>query len=246
MSCVITMSRTAPLTGRKPATFSGWHGTCVFGFVRNLLVASLLLAMQLASTQALAEPPTFALHSRFFPVALEPSEMAAKVEVERIGEKGILGTCIGACDLPLAPGRYMIKVTEESGKSSREAVTINEPQRLALVSPDREAKYGGLALGIAGTSLVGVSLLLALFSARPQGSRDRDGSAYVVSAMATGVLGAVAAPIGWVIFAENRKLRIDRVPFVRSPNDAPAYSPSISLGIMHTPGGALAAGGIAF
>jgi hypothetical protein len=221
-------------------------------FVRNLVVAWLVLGLQLASSPAFADPPTFALHSRFFPVTFEPSETAAQVEVERIGEKGILaekgilGTCMGACNLLLAPGRYMIKVTEQSGKSSKEAVTITEPQRLALVSPDREAKYGGLALGIAGTTLVGVSLLLALFSADPQRSRDRDGSAYVVSAMATGVLGAVAAPIGWVMFAENRKLRIDRVPFVRSPNDAPASGPTISLGLIHTAGGAIAAGGIAF
>jgi hypothetical protein len=210
----------------------------------NLFVAAFVAL----SSEALAEPAPSPSDPRYFPVALDPTLPNVKVEVTRISERAVAGTCAGSCSLPLGPGRYMIRVTEESGKASQEAVTIIESQRLALQPPNRDAKYGGLALGIFGTTFASVGGVLTLACLAHHSCPDsNDRYPYLFPAVVSmAIAGAIAAPIGWVIFGRNRKLRIEPGPYVRPPDNVPASTPQLSVGLVQVRGGMLAAGGIAF
>ncbi len=93
------------------------------------------------------------------------------------------------------------------------------PERLVLTPPDESARTTGLVLGVAGSVLFGAGVVLSVAAYSSSLSECGDGGdcdhtpAWLGPVgITTGVAGGIAMPIGWVLFGNNLRPRIERTP----------------------------------
>jgi hypothetical protein len=152
--------------------------------------------------------------------------------VDRSG--GIL--CTGSCRLEVPPGKYRMRVIEPDGKTSERTLTIREPEKFWVGPVDDSARTTGLVLGVVGSVMVPVGIILMLRGveediANPNSSSDGQELLFGLMLFAAG---AALAPVGWVMFGRSGKFSLDRQALAQAEA---AQRPRLTLGVAALPSG---------
>jgi hypothetical protein len=195
-------------------------------------------------------PIPWAGYDRWFRVELSGADPALRFRIYSLAKgadkKVPIHACRNPCRVLLPRGEYRVQVAgrpEQIEGDRRIEVTADTRARFSL--PDRGARTGGLALGITGSALAAVGMLVVLLTRWDDycDACGRDGpderkpvGLYVGVSMV--IVGAVLTPVGWSQFARNRKPRIDQRPLGGAPRKA--AEPRIGIGVVPIAGGAAA------
>lgn len=161
--------------------------------------------------------------------------------------------CANPCRVLLPRGEYRVNVAgnpEQIEGNSKIDLVADTSLRFSL--PDRSARTTGLALGIAGSALAGIGMVVFFFSSlgaaycyqRSCPSEEARTGLYVGGAML--LAGAVLTPIGWISFARNRKPQLEQQPLGGPRRAEATAAPRIGIGLGPTAGGAAAGLSISF
>jgi hypothetical protein len=150
------------------------------------------------------------------------------------GEPHLIYSCATDCQLYVAPGAYQLRLEEGGGKYSVKSIEINAPKSISLGPLDRKAANAGLTLGITGTVAAGAGLIMLGWAAMSQmGENQPSWEPTVAQVGLVGlVAGAVATPIGWRMFAANRKMKLEERDLLTQQS-----APLIVVAVLPTPGG---------
>ena len=210
----------------------------------NHVAAAIALAVLAGARIAAAQIPERSSEETAtpFPVVIERNALISSTELIRDGST--LARCTDSCTVSLVRGRYMVRITEPSGRSSKKLVDLDGPAQLLLTPPDRGLSALGLTLGIVGAvtfTLSGTVLLVRCGVFKGCGSESPD-ERWIAPAAATGfIVGAIATPVGWYLFGEHRKVHIDAFPLPMYPNGSGGAARPWTLGAVRAPAGGMAA-----
>lgn len=183
-----------------------WH--------RVLTLVTLLVIPSVASAQT--QPPAYVVPYQGYSLWMDTTEPGTQLSLysreAKVDHTPPLVTCsVPPCQVYVAPGSYKIRVTEtERTFGGVRRIDVRSNTRVTL-DPDARSKRGtGLALGILGSIavMVGGALVMSsvdLMGERRDDERDpaRSNRAAVGGLMFLG--GAIATPIGWVMFGSSFK-----------------------------------------
>jgi hypothetical protein len=195
-------------------------------------------------------PPIPWAEDPWFRVELSGDDPALRFQIYSLAKeadkKVPIHGCRNPCRVMLPRGEYRVRVSgrpEQIEGDRKLEVTADTRARFTL--PDRGAKTGGLALGIIGSALAAVGIMVVFLSSwgshcgdscAGDGSDDRKPvSLYVGVSMV--IVGAVLTPVGWAQFARNRKPGIEQRPLRDATR---AKAPRIGIGAAPIAGGAAA------
>ncbi len=187
---------------------------------------------------------------RWFRVELSGDQPRLKFTIFAVAKgtdkKLPIHSCANPCRVLLPRGEYRVKVSGNPEQVEGDRwieVTADTAVRFSL--PDRSARTTGLALGITGSALLPVGVMVLYISSwnhcslRCEGQEGNDkppAGFYVGATMA--IAGAVLTPLGWVKFGRNRRPRIEQRSLGGTPREAAA--PRIGIGVAPIAGGAAA------
>jgi hypothetical protein len=204
-----------------------------------------------AGPPALPPPGPWVASDPWFRVELYGDDRQSRFKIYSLAKgadkKVPIHGCASPCRVLLPRGEYRVHVSGDAERiegDRRIELTADTSLRFSL--PDRSARTTGLVLGITGSALVGVGMLVLLFS--NYGADQRDGGqetrtgAYVGAGML--ITGAVLTPIGWVQFGRNRKPSVERHPLGGEPQAAVA--PRLRVAAAPVAGGAAAGVSVSF
>lgn len=157
------------------------------------------------------------------------------------GQGPPLARCTTPCSLAMQRGgyRFDVEATDTVLEGNR-VVGIGAPSRLVVTPRHTAQRTVGLVLGITGSVAVLVGSVLVLVALNDTNSCALDGFdcsrtvAHPSEAIAGALLvlgGAVAAPIGWVLFGKSHRPAIDVEPFRTSRRITP------EVGVVPMPAG---------
>jgi hypothetical protein len=181
------------------------------------------------------------------PTVIDADRPGTRVQIGHGDET--VASCTTPCPVHILPGKYQLYVLGEDDEKVLVKARIVGGERLMLSSPNPTLRWTGLALGVAGavSAAVGGLLLFALTSGSTEGCNsdceDHPPRWALPTTVATLIVGAVATPIGWTMFANNRKPRIESTPLEGGPPRAPA-APTLSVAPFHD--GAMLSGVVRF
>jgi len=154
--------------------------------------------------------------------------------------------CANPCRVMLLPGEYRVEVSGDPQHVDGErTIQVKKDSTFDFSLPARSAKTAGLALGIAGTALIPAGLYVAFLAdsaascydscdhGRQQDPRLPPGVYVGLGMMA---VGAVLTPVGWVIFAKNRRPRFEERALVGTRKEL--RTPPLGIVAVPVPGGA--------
>jgi hypothetical protein len=208
------------------------------------------------STQGRAEPPPAPAtpESRSAAVVLagtpDASPGLVRVPVVLAGEPGIdwriravvdgsFVACATQCTVWVMPGEFELTVGPAEGRAKPRTLKLLGPTWLFASPPDRTARDWGLGLGVTGGALIGVAfglIDLALITAFVE-CHDTCPSApkwLLPTIGATIVTGALVSPIGWVLYAKNRKPKVIERP-IEAPTSAIGEMPDRRVMVVVSP-----------
>jgi len=157
--------------------------------------------------------------------------------------------CSDPCEVVAPPGNYDLRVFRDGEKLGTGRVAVETSADLQVSPPDKETSRTGLALGVMGSALF-MGGLMAIALAGLSCDNEYGCSKNQVTTMQIGlgamVGGAIMAPIGWVMFAKNRRPRIEVLPpGTATPSSSALGSPrevALRFGVAPSPhGGSFAA-----
>lgn len=199
--------------------------------IAPLLASSVLVAP--AAAGADEPPPPTGIEVRVDGVRPNTS-----VQIERDYYAPALLQCFDACSTVLEPGRYRLRVLSSSRETvGTQDVNIERPVVFHATSANPAAAPVGLVLGIGGIVLL-VSSMAALTSSLLMDGCDGSSPCAAGPLAAYGLValvgGAILTPVGWSMFARNRRLfQAENV----KERDAGAI-PGFSFGVVPSAGGA--------
>lgn len=135
------------------------------------------------------------------------------VELRLSRERGdeTLLRCHGRCEFFAPRGRYRIYARDSStGKEYELGLRVRRPSEFRLRQGDSSARTTGLVLGIAGSVSAVTGMILVLPSLMSGLCHDSEGCTTegerTMGKVGLGLLlgGAIATPIGWIMFGKNR------------------------------------------
>jgi hypothetical protein len=156
-------------------------------------------------------------------------------------------TCGNPCRVRLPRGEYRVLVSGGPDRvSGARTIRVVGESNFTFSLPARSTKNIGLGLGIAGPAVALTGLYIIVFAHEDAACHDscEEGQQRGVPTAAyvgLGVMaaGAVATPVGWIIFASNRKPRFRERPLVGAR--AEPRAPRIGFGAAPLPAGGAAA-----
>lgn len=130
-------------------------------------------------------------------------------------EGGVVGDCVGACTLHLAPGRYVIETdATESAPSGRTVVRLDRPATVTAGAGSRTQRRVGVALGVTGivATIGGIIGLVWNAPLCVSESRCREGNPTAAAVWTGVVVAGVGLNFGgWIAFAKaGTKLHVER------------------------------------
>jgi hypothetical protein len=144
-------------------------------------------------------------------VSLRIRPLGSPTDEERCGNRG--------CIASVRPGQYEISVIDRGSDTGSRELELTRSERLVLTPPDESARTTGLVLGVGGTVLFGVGVVLsvAAYSSSLSECDDRGNCDHTPAwlgplGITAGVTGGIAMPIGWVLFGNNLRPRVERTP----------------------------------
>ena len=169
-----------------------------------------------------------------------------RLRVTPLGSNDLIADCNGHCVFWAPPGRYTLNATNlATGAQHELRLHLEGPRNFELKEGNETAKYAGLALGVAGSAAIVAGLFMVapvVLSAMCEGSNCTTSSERRTANIGLGLLlgGAVATPVGWVMFSRNR------TRLVAGPTAAGAYAePGVRVGLLGLAPGVFGLGGIA-
>jgi hypothetical protein len=211
------------------------------------LLATFRRPLAVAIALLLGSRPTLAQQKEVVPVVIEGDHPGMRIDVEH--DEVAVAACATPCSLRIPPGKYWLYVHGEDEETVKLKTKIRGGERLVLVSPNETAKWTGLAVGMGGAvaGVIGGVLLFGLAMGNMEGCgsdcESRPPPWVVPTTVATLVVGSVATPIGWTMFANNRKMRMESTPLDAERSGAPS-APTLSLAPIR--GGAMLSGALTF
>jgi hypothetical protein len=218
--------------------------------------ASIALGIVLASAHAGAHdlqrwPPSATEHGAQ-PVLLEiigdePMTITAYPRWRGADKERALFSCRTPCRVHVYPAKYGLHVQGGSDKiEGMRIVDVRGPTRVAFSLPETSARSGALALAIAGTVSASVGLMVLWGSALhatcqtcdSSEQRELDQEAKRGYWIGGGLLlaGAIASPIGWIRWAQNRKPEMQASTLGAKASQR--STPRVEIGVAPAQGGA--------
>ncbi len=124
------------------------------------------------------------------------------------------------CVASVRPGQYEISVIELGSDSGSRELELRRAERLLITPPDETARTTGLMLGVAGSVLLGAGVVMSVIAYSSSLSEcdhaeecEDDTPPWLGPlGIGAGIAGGVAMPIGWVLFGNNLRPRVERTP----------------------------------
>lgn len=157
---------------------------------------------------------------RRVPVVLVPARPGVSLRIRPLGSPADEERCgTRGCIASVRPGQYEISVFDRGSDAGSRELDLSRPERLVLTPPDESARTTGLVLGIAGTVLFGAGVVLSVAAYSSSLSECGDGADCDDTppwlgplGISAGLTGGIAMPIGWVLFGNNLRPRVERTP----------------------------------
>jgi hypothetical protein len=173
-------------------------------------------------------------------------------EGQIVGQQQPIARCPGNCTFDIAPGRYRMRLLRpDSSSSSSRTFEVGGPSILHVQGPSSDEHWAGLILGVSGSVLfIGGFLALTPYivsaTCDTPGCKDpHQGEWAAVSFFSIGV-GAVAAPIGWIMYAKSFKADVDVEPVWAGSPTSRRRGPTWSFAAAPVPGGGAVLAGAVF
>jgi len=179
-------------------------------------------------------------------VTIDATQASIRLRITPVDSDELVADCKGQCVFWAPPGRYTLNATNlATGAHHQLGLHVERPSNFELNEGDDTAKYAGLALGVTGSAAIVAGLFMVapvVLSAMCEDSSCTTSSQRRTANVGLGFLlgGAVATPVGWVMFSRNR------TRLVAGPASAGAYAePGIRVGLLGLPPGVFGLGGMA-
>jgi hypothetical protein len=206
----------------------------------SLLVS---LTVQTAHAQSSEAQGGFAPAAR---VTINATQSSVRLRVTPLDSNDLIANCNAQCVFWAPPGRYTLNATNlATGAQHELRLHLEGPRDFELKEGNDTAKYAGLALGLVGSAAVVAGLFMVapvVLSKMCEGPDCTTSSERRTANVGLGLLlgGAVAMPVGWVMFSRNR------TRLVAVPSAAGAYAePGVRVGFLGLAPGVFGLGGIA-
>lgn len=167
------------------------------------LLAGILLRVGSAQAQEEATQPAH--------VVIEGGSPEVELRLSRGSSDETLLRCQGRCEFFAPKGRYRLYARDANTGAEHElGLRVRHSGRFRLRQGDSSARTAGLVVGIAGPVSLVTGMVLLLPSLMSAGCHDSGGCTTqrerTAGMVGLGLLlgGAIATPIGWVVFAQNR------------------------------------------
>jgi hypothetical protein len=183
--------------------------------MRQACITALLSTSLLSPLRAAAAPSAPAASAQASSaVKIELiSQPRLRLEVQDPRDGRPLAYCEGACQATIMPGRYRLFANATADtRAGGDEIEIEAPSHI-LIRPSSEARYkSGLALGIAGPTLIVLGLLLV--GLNPGGGTHSElgtgdgGTVGLLLALG----GIVITPIGWTLYGTSLGPKVTVTP----------------------------------
>jgi hypothetical protein len=204
------------------------------------LFAVLLLRVGTAQGQDNAPDPVH--------VVVDGGSKDVELRLSRERSEETLLRCQGRCEFFAPRGRYRIYARDSStGKEYELGLRVRRPSEFLLRQGDSSARITGLVVGIAGSVSVVTGMVLVLPSLMSGLCHDSEGctteAERTMGKVGLGLLlgGAIATPIGWIMFGKNRT----RLQLLEEPVSGVGAAERFRLGFGGVASGALGFSGMA-
>ncbi len=167
----------------------------------------LLLAAGAAHAKSSDDEPQDAAPSAHVTIDAEP---LLQLKILPLHSEAPLAECQGQCELWAAPGAYELRMRNtDTGAQHQLRFRLKTSSHYELSEGDETARYAGLAIGITGAAVIFTGIVLiapAVLAAGCEGSDCVSNGERRAANVGLGFLaaGAIATPIGWVMFSSNR------------------------------------------
>ncbi len=201
-----------------------------------------ILTVQTAYAESSDAPSGSASDAR---VTINGPGVSVKLQIMPLDSNEPIAECKGQCVFGAPPGRYTLTTRNlETGAQHQLSLHIEKSSSFELKEGNDTAKYAGLALGITGSAAIVAGLVMTLpvvLAAMCEDPNCTTASERRTANVGLGVLlaGAVATPVGWVMFSRNR------TRLVGGPVGASAWAePTIRIGLLGLAPGVFGLGGM--
>jgi hypothetical protein len=176
------------------------------------LSAALFVATGHAHAEGSPPVPLKASDSPFAPVHVrlssDPEDL--RLEVGSLDGQQTVAQCNRYCTLRLIPGHYALRaMTLDTGREFELPLRVERSTTFRIDAGSHGARVAGLVIGTAGPILIVAGVVMIFEDAVRNSGCDDDcpanrGTDYLGALGLTSVLvGALATPIGWTMFAKN-------------------------------------------
>lgn len=181
--------------------------------MRWVISAALGVSLALGSLPALAQTVVSRPDIQLARVHLRTVTPMRSLEVRSKRDGATLARCQSSCVVELPHGVYHVVIPPTAGSArGTQNLVVDGSGTWAIQDADRDAAMSGLALGIAGTVMIPAGLVITMLSTLS--ARDGEGSTspasqrWATAGVATLITGVVLTPVGWTMFARNRRPKV--------------------------------------
>lgn len=184
------------------------------------------------------------------PVWMQSHVPGAVTEVE--SEDGSpIEQCPSDCWMELQPGTYRLVLRKTDGTVvDTDTVRIKKPMRFTAENRSPAAAKAGLAMGIAGSAFVVAGIGAFGLAAMSQMCEDYrcggDNRGLLLFSLFATASGAVLTPVGWVLFAHNRRTFDGETMSADGSGRGGGAATSLRVGVAPSAGGVAGAVSVTF
>ena len=183
-----------------------------------------------------------------------PSSQDISLRIRPLGRPADEEQCAGSCVASVRPGDYEISVLAQGEETGTRRLELTKPERLVLTPPNERTRTLGLVLGITGSVVFEAGVIMSVFAYSSALSDCGGGDCNEVPdwvgpvGISAGLVGAVVMPIGWVMFGNNLRPRLERAPVdpVTLRPIARSSRPTVTARLVPTREGVLLGGRVVF
>jgi hypothetical protein len=179
------------------------------------------------------------LHGRFYvPIVVEAKPTTTvsivplrydhdpEAEIEAAGVE-----CEGPCTVQLPAGEYRVTTLENGGEGATRTLRLREPERLRIGPASNLPSYACLALGIAGSLMipVGVIVMVSGRDGKLDTSMDTVSEENQIAGLSIAGAGAALTVAGFVLYSKSLRFELERSPLWQ-PTPVPSVSFDFDIG----------------
>jgi hypothetical protein len=203
-----------------------------------LLACAATLSTFILAGNAHAEGPLPVQHAPRNQVQISiQAAPSTELEIEPVGApegSAVIRRCMGYCTVRVPPGVYSVYArSEDDEEPKRHSFSTQQSSRFVLDPGNRGLQAAGLTLAISGMTAVPIGMFIVLLASSTVCDYDNCDTQAQREALRGGwiatLAGAVATPVGWVLFAKSRpRLK----PIDESEHGAAEPSTEVRVGVV--------------